>query len=191
MAAEELMLNKGFHEVGLNEILKAVGVPKGSFYHHFSSKEDFGVQMLKHYINEHTEGRKLGFSDPEYGENAIERIFGFWQSKFDLFVENGCECPCLLLKLTAEVGESSEAMRNAISDGLKAWQALYEDIFSQAIRDGLLDPETDVTAEALYLQNYLDGAIQHSVTIRDPYPAAVALKQLRRHFTHTLALTYS
>ena len=49
-AAEQIMLEKSFHSVGLNEILKAVGVPKGSFYHHFESKEQFGVEMLKHYV---------------------------------------------------------------------------------------------------------------------------------------------
>ncbi|MCW0220810.1 MAG: TetR/AcrR family transcriptional regulator, partial [Prosthecobacter sp.] len=49
-AAEGLMLEKSFHSVGLNEILAAVKVPKGSFYHHFESKEQFGVEMLKHYV---------------------------------------------------------------------------------------------------------------------------------------------
>ena len=49
-AAEGLMLEKSFHSVGLTEILEAVKVPKGSFYHHFKSKEQFGVEMLKRYV---------------------------------------------------------------------------------------------------------------------------------------------
>ena len=53
-AAEELMLEKSFHSVGLTEILEAVKVPKGSFYHHFKSKEQFGVEMLKHYVADAT-----------------------------------------------------------------------------------------------------------------------------------------
>lgn len=53
-AAEVIMLTKSFHSVGLAEILAAVQVPKGSFYHHFSSKEQFGVELISHYVAAHT-----------------------------------------------------------------------------------------------------------------------------------------
>jgi AcrR family transcriptional regulator len=46
-AAEDLMLAKSFHSVGLNEILSAVKVPKGLFYHYFTSKEQFGVELIR------------------------------------------------------------------------------------------------------------------------------------------------
>ena len=45
------MLERSFHSVGLNQILSAVKVPKGSFYHYFKSKEEFGVEMLTHYAS--------------------------------------------------------------------------------------------------------------------------------------------
>ena len=48
------MLTKSFHSVGLNEILTSVKVPKGSFYHYFKSKEQFGVELLAHYVREHS-----------------------------------------------------------------------------------------------------------------------------------------
>lgn len=48
-AGIELMHSKSFAAVGINEILEASGVPKGSFYHYFRSKEDFGVQVAEHY----------------------------------------------------------------------------------------------------------------------------------------------
>lgn len=45
--AKPIMLRKGFSAVGLNEILQAAGVPKGSFYHYFGSKEAFGEALLE------------------------------------------------------------------------------------------------------------------------------------------------
>ena len=39
------MLERSFHSVGLNQILASVKVPKGSFYHYFESKEQFGVEI--------------------------------------------------------------------------------------------------------------------------------------------------
>ncbi len=44
----ELLLCKSFVGVGLQEILKACDVPKGSFYHYFASKEAFGCALLEH-----------------------------------------------------------------------------------------------------------------------------------------------
>src|SRR5690348_4651853 len=48
---QNIMAQKGFSAVGLNEILSAAGVPKGSFYHYFASKDAFGEAMLKGYFD--------------------------------------------------------------------------------------------------------------------------------------------
>lgn len=48
--AKPIMLRKGFSAVGLNEILAAAGIPKGSFYHYFGSKEAFGEALLESYF---------------------------------------------------------------------------------------------------------------------------------------------
>jgi len=49
-AAKQVILTKGYAACGLSEILAAAGVPKGSFYHYFKSKEDFGAELPKSYI---------------------------------------------------------------------------------------------------------------------------------------------
>lgn len=58
------MLERSFHSVGLIQILKAVTVPKGSFYHYFESNEHFGVEMLKHYVAEATADKRAGIQRP-------------------------------------------------------------------------------------------------------------------------------
>ncbi len=45
-----LLMEHGYHGAGLQAILQGVGVPKGSFYHYFPSKEDFSVEVIQHYI---------------------------------------------------------------------------------------------------------------------------------------------
>lgn len=45
----QAIISKSYNAVGLNEILAAAGVPKGSFYHFFKSKEDFGVAVVEHF----------------------------------------------------------------------------------------------------------------------------------------------
>lgn len=53
--ARPIILTKGFSAVGLNEILSAADVPKGSFYHYFRSKELFGEALLDAYFADYRE----------------------------------------------------------------------------------------------------------------------------------------
>src|SRR3984957_11028955 len=45
----ELMRRHGYGATGLQELLSAAGVPKGSFYHHFASKEEFTTAVIERY----------------------------------------------------------------------------------------------------------------------------------------------
>jgi TetR/AcrR family transcriptional repressor of nem operon len=52
-AAQRIMAHKGYAAVGINEVLAGAGVPKGSFYHYFASKDAFGEAMMKSYFQEY------------------------------------------------------------------------------------------------------------------------------------------
>ena len=45
-----MLLEQGYNGLGIQALLAATGIPKGSFYHHFRDKEDFGVQVIDHYM---------------------------------------------------------------------------------------------------------------------------------------------
>jgi TetR/AcrR family transcriptional regulator, transcriptional repressor for nem operon len=47
----EIVHQKGYHSAGIQEVLKAAGVPKGSFYFYFKNKEDFGLQLIDQYTD--------------------------------------------------------------------------------------------------------------------------------------------
>src|ERR1700758_3505611 len=102
-AAEEIMLQKSFHSVGLNEILSAVKVPKGSFYHYFQSKEQFGVELLKHYVADASAYKRKALLTSELSENPLERLIAFFDLCIAKLMENGCQCSCLVAKLATEV----------------------------------------------------------------------------------------
>src|ERR1700749_1826416 len=83
-AAEEIMLQKSFHSVGLNEILSAVKVPKGSFYHYFQSKEQFGVELLKHYVADASAYKRKALLTTELSADPAERLAAY----FDMNIAN-------------------------------------------------------------------------------------------------------
>jgi TetR/AcrR family transcriptional repressor of nem operon len=87
-AAEEIMLAKSFHSVGLNEILTAVQVPKGSFYHYFPSKEQFGVELLRHYVNEASEWKRTLLLATDQEPNPFLRLMAFVDLSVAHLLEN-------------------------------------------------------------------------------------------------------
>ena len=163
-AAESLMLEKSFHSVGLNEILAAVKVPKGSFYHHFESKEQFGVEMLRHYVAAEYQREAAWLHDKTQFPQALERMVRFLEAGLMKFVENGCRPICLVVKLCGEVATFSTGMRQELHEGFSKWDALLADTIREGQEQGCmkaaLDP--DVTA-ALLGQLWLGAMLQAQV----------------------------
>ena len=75
--AKKIISRKGFSAVGLNEILTAAGIPKGSFYYYFASKEEFGTLMLEDYFTRYLETMEELLSA---GEDPAQAMMNYWQS---------------------------------------------------------------------------------------------------------------
>lgn len=181
-AAEELMWKKSFHSVGLNEILTAVGVPKGSFYHYFESKEHFGVEMLKHYIQAATL-EKTRMLNSEYGNpDPVKRLLEMLEASIESFQEKEGKCPCLVLKLASEVTDLSEPMRQELAKGMKTWLGILAAVFEEAAMKRLIKKATDPELEARILRDLWAGAIQRATILKSREPLDTALGFLRKHF---------
>ena len=144
-----IMAVKGFSGVGLNEILQTAGVPKGSFYHYFKSKEQFGQALLEDYFRVYLADMDQRFSAP--GLNARERLMSYWQK----WLDNACppcdEQRCLVVKLSAEVADLSESMRITLRDGSDGIIERLVGCLGQGRDDGSLAPcDARHMASALY-----------------------------------------
>jgi TetR/AcrR family transcriptional repressor of nem operon len=111
----ELIVNQGFTAVGLSQLLKAADVPKGSFYHYFKSKEAFGEALIEHYF-EHYLTRVDSILVHGQGNHA-ERLLDYLSRWRD--TQSGvCNAhKCLVVKLSAEVSDLSDSMRQALQKG--------------------------------------------------------------------------
>lgn len=174
-AAEEIMWKRGFHSTGLNEILKAVGVPKGSFYHWFESKEDFGVELLKHYIDRATDENDHALFSSEVEEAPMPRLLNFLQSSIVKFEEHEQRCPCLVLKLASEVTDLSEPMREVLSKGMGTWLKLLAGVFDEAKLMGHISKKVDSQQEAEIIRDLWAGAIQRATICKSTQPMEFAL----------------
>lgn len=169
-AAEALMLEKSFHSVGLNEILAAVKVPKGSFYHYFKSKEQFGVEMLEHYVDNAIAYKTRMLLSPKAGKNALKRLLSFLEGGTAICRANGGKCPCLLVKLSSEVADFSEPMRKVLAEGNRKRTAILEKLLREGIENGDISQDIDPRIMASVIQDLWTGATQSAAIQRDTAP---------------------
>ena len=145
----KLIVSKGFSNVGLSKILKAAGVPKGSFYYYFASKEQFGEELIKNYFREYLADLDELFQAGD--RSAYERLLDYWQRWITTQSDACIEQKCLVVKLSAEVADLSEPMRLALLNGSSQVIERIAECIEAGIRDGsIATMDALPTAELLY-----------------------------------------
>ncbi len=139
--AKSLMTNKGYTAVGLAEVLSTAGVPKGSFYHYFRSKEEFGQALLEEYFQEYI-GR-VDIVMAAEGTGA-ERLLGYLRYWAQTQAFDHPEEKCLVVKLGAEVCDLSEDMRTELEEGT----ALIIQRITRCVEQGMTDGSISTTQDA-------------------------------------------
>src|SRR5471032_2661500 len=160
-----IITGKGFAGVGLNEILTAAGVPKGSFYHYFKSKELFGEALLDDYIGQYLAQMETVLSQP--GQSAARSLMDYWASWDDMDADS-FDCRCLVVKLSGEVADMSEAMRVTLLEGTNRIVARLAVCVEQALADGSLRQVADAKLTALALYQLWLGAALLTKLRREP-----------------------
>ena len=154
--AKPIILGKGFSAVGLNELLNAAEVPKGSFYHYFKSKEYFGEALLDSYFEAYLVRLEILLSAE--GMNGAERLMSYWQRWLETQCGDDAETKCMVVKLGGEVSDLSEPMRLALQRGTNQIISRLADGIAEGIADGSLPNDLVAADTALVLYNQWLGA---------------------------------
>jgi len=149
-SAERIFATKGYAGVGINEVLTSVGVPKGSFYHYFSSKDAFGEEVLKHYFEHYL--REMDQIMGAGQRTWAERLMAYWANWHQTQSLDECQGRCLAVKLGAEVADMSEPMRLVLQAGTTQVIDRLEKALDGGAQDGslTLPGPARPTAQSLY-----------------------------------------
>lgn len=172
-----ILLGKGFSAVGLNEILAAAGVPKGSFYHYFGSKEAFGEALLTCYFGEYAE--RLEDLLVHKPGTAAERLLEYWEEWRMVQCADDPVGKCLAVKLGAEVSDLSEPMRAVLRHGTGTIITRIAACIEEGRADGSLAGVNDAETMATTLYELWLGATLLEKIHRDRRPLDAAMVTTR------------
>lgn len=168
----DLLLEHGYNDLGIQALLSASGVPKGSFYHHFRGKQDFALQVVDRYMREVHAGLDACLDDRSQPPMArIRRFFELSQQKYGREGYRGC----LLGNLGQELSAANDAFRYKIEWCFGEIAARLAVCLEEARGRGDLPVKTDVHHLADLLLDCWEGAALRSRLRRDPAPLSAML----------------
>lgn len=152
----ELVAAKGFVGVGLAEILATAGVPKGSFYHYFASKEVFGAALLDSYFEQYQ--TRLATLSARPNQNGAQRLLTYFERWIETQQGNDRAEHCLIVKLAAEIADLSDAMRNRMLAGTETILRQLTEFIAAGQSDGSIGSTEPPAALAQFLYQAWLGA---------------------------------
>jgi TetR/AcrR family transcriptional repressor of nem operon len=170
----ELMHRNGYNATGLSDILKAADVPKGSFYHHFSSKEDFAAAALAQYVAREGEHAASVLNDSR--TPPLKRLKRYFTDLTKTYGQAGEIPGCMMGRFSLEMAAESPQLRKQISVSFAGWQQKIAAVIQEAVERKVLPKDTEPELLAGFLLNSWEGALLRSQAEKSDSPLETFLR---------------
>ena len=173
-AGMALLTEQGFLATGIDAVLKQVGVPKGSFYHYFASKEAFGRAVLQRYGAYFA--AKLDRWLLDDSRPPLARLTDFVDDARAGMARHAWRRGCLVGNLGQEVTQLPEGFREQLDAVLRDWQARLAACLRAAQREGSLTATVDCDELAAFFWIGWEGAVLRARLVQDDAPLATFIR---------------
>jgi TetR/AcrR family transcriptional repressor of nem operon len=148
---------KGFNHTGIQEILTAAGVPKGSFYNYFNSKNDFGLVIVDYFSDhfKHIAGRTLN----DTAISPLNRIYQFLTAFMQHFESQNYAGGCPIGNLAQEMGDLNPEFRVKLKESIDMMINAYVQVLTAAQQDGKVSKSLNIKDTASFIVAGWHGAI--------------------------------
>ena len=148
---------KGFNHTGIQEILNAASVPKGSFYNYFKSKEDFGLQLIDYFSEQFNRIAKKTLQDTSV--SPLNRLYGFLTAFIEHFESQNYEGGCPIGNLAQEMGDLNPAFRQKLKEAIDMMAEAYTSVLAEAQEARKISKNLEVKEAAYFIVAGWHGAI--------------------------------
>lgn len=164
-AGLETMHRLGFNGCSVQDITQAAGVPKGSFYNHFESKEALGAELVDIYWQKAASASLRILSNEALP--PLERLNHYFDALAEGLASLSYEQGCLLGNFGAELSDQSRLVRDRLSSLLAGWTRAIECCVREAQLAGEVRTDIDAAVLAAFFVNAWEGAVLRAKVDRD------------------------
>lgn len=148
-----VLRKNGYHGVGINQILQEAGIPKGSFYNFFESKEDFARQVL-HQHGDQQASWIASFFEQASG-SPTENLYAFYETLIALNEQDDFLSGCLVNVMSNEVGRTNDKLAAEANQCFIGWIT----IIASEIAKGQQAGEITKAFSALELAEFMHSGV--------------------------------
>ncbi len=171
-----MFMEQGYHGTGIQEVVDKVGIPKGSFYNYFKSKEDFGSKTIIHYSDQFKEFLVSILETSK--KDTLKALTQFFDQLTKLFDDKDCRDGCLIGNFAAEISDSSSIGRQTMHKCISEWKDILKEIMMRGQEKKVIRDDISADELADFLLNFLEGSLIRMKIESDTNP----LKQMKKTF---------
>jgi len=178
-AALHVIRAKGYTATRIEDVCEAAGLTKGSFFHHFKSKEDLALQAADHFGA--MAERIFATAPYQNVTDPLDRLLGYVDFRRAILQGDLPNYTCLLGTMVQEVYDTHPAIRAACERNISAHADRVAAIVAEAKNRYAPDAPWDPESLALFTQAVIQGAFVLAKAKHGNAVAAESLTHLRRY----------
>ncbi|MEL6441999.1 MAG: TetR family transcriptional regulator C-terminal domain-containing protein [Cyanobacteria bacterium J06621_8] len=167
-AGSNAIVQRGYNAASINDILSAAGVPKGSFYYYFSSKEDFGLAIIDDFAARYQQHIGSFLANKRY--SPLTRLRNYFAAKIADMETCSCTDGCLIGNLAQELSAQNELFRDRLNQIFDGWQQCFAECLGAAVAAGELDKVGDLQQLSQFVLSSWEGAILQAKVAKSTAP---------------------
>ncbi len=183
-AGLRVIYRAGYTGAGISDVVAGAGVPKGSFYNYFDSKEAFAAAVVDRFADWNLGRLVAALGDRR--RTPLTRLRTYFAERRRALAEHGHGRGCLLANLGAETADVVGVVRERLAARFAEWQRVVAGCLREARELGELSPAADVDALAAFVIHSWEGALIRMKVDRSAAPLATF-----DHFVFDVLLTES
>ncbi len=183
--ARNFIIERGFSAMSVSDVCSAAGVTKGSFFHHFVSKESLGEAVLDEFWQnvqhrqELAEFKKL--ADP------IAKVRGYVDHAIEIYQDPMARSGCLLAIYTAELKETHPKLFSKCVPYFHAWKEDLQSLIEEASNQLPANVSFNSQSWAELYISTLEGALILAKALDDPQIISRTLALYRNQLISNLS----
>jgi AcrR family transcriptional regulator len=176
-AAAELFVELGYCATGLQLLFERAHVTSGAFYHHFGTKKELGLAVIRERVAREVDETWL---EPiRSASSTLQGITEVFEQIAAGLKARSAVCGCPLNNLSLELAYGDPEFRSALQEVFNEWTAVIEQSLKRDLASGLLPASADPSSLSTYVVAIYSGAMTQCKVLQSAEPLGACLAELR------------